>query len=328
MDEIKVSICVAYYNRSEYVKECIQSLLDQDYDSFEVVVVNDGSSDPLTGSFLDEIDDKRLKVIHQENTGFVGAIRTAIESSRGTYVAIQGAGDVSLPLRIKKQADVLDNNPDVGIVSCLFENVVFGGENDGARKKRGYSNCNNITADDFLAGSNPLGHGEVMFRRSLYDKVGGYRSYFKFSQDLDLWLLMIDHCKVEIIQEYLYERRMFMKDGVSTDGTKQFLQKYLAEFSRQCYHDRNKYGMDLVEQYGLHAGLFKYPNKNLSGLIASKCIHCMLHENVNDLNFYLRFSRSEPATLKLVVVLTLVKAYKTKLGKKIVPKFISIFKSK
>ena len=86
--------------------------------------------------------------------------------------------------------------------------------------------------------------------------------------------------------------------------------------------------MDLVEQYGLHSGLFKYPNKNLSGLIASKCIHSMLHENVKDLNFYLRFSRGEPVTLKLVLVLTLVKVYKTKLGKKVVPKFISKFKSK
>ena len=54
----------------------------------------------------------------------------------------------------------------------------------------------------------------------------------------------------------------------------------------------------------------------------------MLHENVKDLNFYLRFSRGEPVTLKLVLVLTLVKVYKTKLGKKVVPKFISKFKSK
>jgi glycosyltransferase involved in cell wall biosynthesis len=327
MNEVKVSICVAYYNRSEYVQECIQSLLDQEYEAFEVIVVNDGSPDPLTKKYLDEFEDPRLVVIHQENTGFVGAIRAAIDASKGTYIAIQGAGDVSLPSRIKYQAQVLDDKQQVGIVSCLFENVVFGGENDGLRKKRGYAS-NDISAADFLNGSNPLGHGEVMFRKSIYDKVGGYRAYFKFSQDLDLWLLMIDHCDVEIIQEYLYERRMFMKDGVSTDGKKQFLQKYLAEFARQCYHDRNKYGMDLVEQYGLHSGLFKYPNKNLSGLIASKCIHSMLHENVKDLNFYLRFSRGEPVTLKLVLVLTLVKVYKTKLGKKVVPKFISKFKSK
>ena len=166
MNEIKVSICVAYYNRSEYVKECVQSLLDQDYDSFEVIVVNDGSSDPLTGAYLDDFDDERLKVIHQKNTGFVGAIRAAIDASQGTYIAIQGAGDVSLPSRIKKQVEVLNNKPQVGIVSCLFENVVFGGKNDGARKKRGYNNSH-ISASDFLAGSNPLGHGEVMFRRSL-----------------------------------------------------------------------------------------------------------------------------------------------------------------
>ncbi|CAD5280388.1 Glycosyl transferase 2 family protein [Alteromonas sp. 38] len=327
MDDINVSICVAYYNRSEYVKECVQSLLDQDFNSFEVIVVNDGSTDPLTGTFLDEFDDARLRVIHQKNAGFVGAIRAAIDASKGAYIAIQGAGDVSLPSRIKKQVEVLENKPQVGIVSCLFENVVFGGKNDGARKKRGYNNSH-ISADDFLAGSNPLGHGEVMFRRSLYDKVGGYRPYFKFSQDLDLWLLMIDHCEVEIIQEYLYERRMFMKDGVSTDGAKQFLQKYLAEFARQCYRDRKLYGKDLIDLYGVHAGLFRYPNKNITGLIASKCTDSLLNENGRNLDFYLRFVKGEPLTWKLAVVLILAKIYKTNLGKVIVPNLISIFKTK
>ncbi|WP_218397031.1 glycosyltransferase family 2 protein [Alteromonas lipotrueae] len=300
MNEIKVSICVAYYNRSEYVKECIQSLLDQDYDSFEVIVVNDGSSDPLTGAYLDDFDDERLKVIHQKNTGFVGAIRAAIDASQGTYIAIQGAGDVSLPSRIKKQVEVLDNKPQVGIVSCLFENVVFGGKNDGARKKRGYNNSH-ISANDFLAGSNPLGHGEVMFRRSLYDQVGGYRPYFKFSQDLDLWLLMIDHCEVEIIQEYLYERRMFMKDGVSTDGAKQFLQKYLAEFARQCYQDRKLYGKDLIDLYGHHGGLFMYPNKNISNMIASKIINGQNSGNNKNNDFYRRFSTYQPLTMKSII---------------------------
>jgi glycosyltransferase involved in cell wall biosynthesis len=324
MDEVKVSICVAYYNRSEYVKECIQSLLDQDYDSFEVIVVNDGSKDPLTGQFLNEIVDSRLRVIHQENTGFVGAMRAAITAAKGHYIAIQGAGDVSLSDRIQKQAKILDEKPQVGIVSCLFENVTFGGEDDGKRKKRGYEN-QDIKALDFLEGANPLGHGEVMFRRNLYDKVGGYRSYFKFSQDLDLWLLMIDHCKVEIIQEYLYERRKFMKDGVSTDVAKQFLQKYLAEFARQCYRDRKKYGEDFVDKFGVHAGLFKYPNKELSKLISSRIINGMRkNEDVNALKYYERFAQSEPLTAKLAVALLFLKAYAHPLSNRLVVLLIKI----
>jgi len=327
MDEIKVSICVAYYNRSEYVKECIQSLLDQDYDSFEIIVVNDGSKDPLTGQYLDELDDRRLKIIHQENKGFVSAIRAAIEASSGKYIAIQGAGDISLPSRIRRQASVLDENPQVGIVSCLFENVVFGGENDGLRKRRGYNN-GKISSSDFLNGSNPLGHGEVMFRRNIYNKVGGYRPYFKFSQDLDLWLLMIDHCEVEIIQEILYERRMFMKDGVSTDASKQFLQKYLAEFARQCYLDRQQYGKDLVEQYGIHGGLFRLRSTALSNFIATKIINALLVDDFKKLEMNLRFAKNEPITLKLLIAFTLVFIFKFKLGRNLGTHFINKYKSK
>lgn len=324
MGKIKVSICMAYYNRSEYVKECVQSLLKQDYNSFEVIVVNDGSKDPLTGQFLDEIEDVRLKVIHQANTGFVGAMRAAIAASSGEYIAIQGAGDVSLADRIRKQAKILDEKPEVGIVSCLFENVVFGGEKHGERKKRGYEN-QNITADDFLEGANPLGHGEVMFRRDLYDKVGGYRHYFKFSQDLDLWLLMIDHCKVEIIQEYLYERRKFMKDGVSTDTGKQFLQKYLAEFARQCYRDRKRYGKDFIEGFGVHGGLFKYPNKELSKLISARIIGGIRKkEEWVSLQYYKRFAVSEPSTPKLVVALLLLRIYKYPIGRFTARAFIKL----
>ncbi len=326
MDNIKVSICVAYYNRSEYVFDCVNSLLNQRYGSFEVIVVNDGSTDKRTAEILDSIEDERLKVIHQENTGFVGAIRAAINAAKGEYIAIQGAGDVSAPMRIAKQAQVLDSENEVGIVSCLFENVVFGGEKDGERKKRGYNN-EKITPEDFLEGANPLGHGEVMFRRSLYDNVGGYRSFFRFSQDLDLWLLMIDHCKVKILQEYLYERRMFMKDGVSTDPQKQFLQKYLAEFARQCYRDRRKYGKDLVEQYGHHAGLFKYPNKQISNLIATRMIQEMNINNVQNASFYERFASSEPFTVKLLVARVLYYIAQTPFGKKLSSSFIALVKS-
>lgn len=324
MSDVKVSICVAYYNRSEYVFDCINSLLNQDYDSFEVIVVNDGSKDPLTGQFLDEINDVRLKVIHQANTGFVGAMRAAIAASSGEYIAIQGAGDISLAGRIKKQAKILDEKAEVGIVSCLFENVVFGGEKHGERKKRGYEN-QNITAQDFLEGANPLGHGEVMFRRNLYDRVGGYRHYFKFSQDLDLWLLMIDHCKVEIIQEYLYERRNFIKDGVSTDDAKQFLQKYLAEFARQCYRDRKSYGKDLVDSFGIHGGLFKYPNRELSKLIAARLISGMRRqEKFSEIEYFKRFAVSEPATFKLSVALFLLHLYKLPFGKLIAAAIIRL----
>ena len=83
-----VSVCCAYYNRSEFLRSTINGLLAQDYPNFELVVVNDGSTDPAVRSILDSYQDPRLRVIHQSNTGFVAAIRRAIDESRGQYIAI------------------------------------------------------------------------------------------------------------------------------------------------------------------------------------------------------------------------------------------------
>lgn len=314
MVDVKVSICVAYFNRSEFALDCVQSLLDQDYESFEVVVVNDGSPDQNTAKVLDSFNDPRLKVIHQENTGFVGAIRRAISESSGEYIAIMGAGDVCHPSRISQQAKVLDEKADIGIVSCLFENVVVGGEHNGNREKRDYPNIK-INANSFLNGANPIGHGEVMFRRSLYDQVGGYRPFFKFSQDLDLWLRMIDHCEVHLIREYLYERRMFMSDGVSTDPKKQFLQKYLAEFSRQCYRDKHTQGKDFVELYGFHAGFFKAPSKPLGELSTSLALTALKKKDYEDARYFIKLAGNEAHSFKYAVVKQLVKLSGSNWGK-------------
>lgn len=96
----KVSVVCAWYNRVDYISDTIDSLLAQDYPNFDITIVNDGSPDPLVREVLDNYTNPRLRVIHQENTGFTRAIRRAIDESDRTYIAIQGAGDISLPGRL------------------------------------------------------------------------------------------------------------------------------------------------------------------------------------------------------------------------------------
>lgn len=319
----KVSICVAYYNRSEYVQDCITSLLNQDYPNFEVVVVNDGSTDPNTALILDAIEDPRLKVIHQKNTGFVGAISKAIGTSTGEYIAIMGAGDVCHPMRIKMQAAVLDSDENIGVVGCLYENVYFGGPEDGKREKRTHSD-KDISAKEFLSGPNPLGHGEVLYRRSIYNLVGGYRPFFKFSQDLDLWLRMVDHCNVKVLQEFLYERRLFATDGVSTDPKKLLLQKYLAQFARQCYSDRHELGYDYVERYGIHAGFFKKPSKALATNTQWHCVQSLKKQDFENARYFSELASYEVQTYKYNFIKLFIAMSKSQLGKNILNKFFQL----
>src|SRR5690554_1592429 len=93
----RVTIVCAWYNRSEFLLRTVDSLLSQDFDDYEVVIVNDGSTDPRVRELLDGCSDSRLKVIHQENAGFVRAISRAVNYCKSPFIAIQGSGDISYP---------------------------------------------------------------------------------------------------------------------------------------------------------------------------------------------------------------------------------------
>jgi glycosyltransferase involved in cell wall biosynthesis len=293
---IEVSICCAFYNRSQYVKESIDSLLNQNYDSFEVIVINDGSTDPKTKEILDAYQDSRLNVIHQKNSGFVASIKNAIDLAKGKYIAIHGAGDVSYQERIKEQASYLNTHQDTVAVSCFFENTVFGGKNHG-QSKRVASQALLLSSENFLNGVNPLSHGEVMFRKSTYQEVGGYREQFTFAQDIDLWLRMIELGSISIVPNVLYQRREFTKDGVSTSRNKLILQSALASFAKQCFYARQKEGKDLIQQHG-HLGLFfRKKDAAIAKFCALQAIECIYQNKYDDAVNYCDISLNEKVTI-------------------------------
>ena len=114
-----VSVVSAYYNRQDKVIDSINSLLNQTYKNLEIIVIDDGSTDD-TYKVLSSLEDPRLKIISQPNQGFVRAIRYAISVSNSEFIAIHGAGDISLPKRIEMQVNLLMGNPDIGVVGCLW----------------------------------------------------------------------------------------------------------------------------------------------------------------------------------------------------------------
>lgn len=245
----------AWYNRAEYLADTVNSLLSQNFNSFEIVLVNDGSTDPRVKQILDSYEDARLRVIHQENTGFVIAIRRAIESSRGEYIAVQGAGDVSLPGRLKAQIDALDADPSLCGVACRRYRTTIGGPADGQRSESEIV-PDYVDHDYLLNHDNPINHGDTTFRRSAYNSVGGYRPFFKFAQDIDLFIRMARNSRFRILSDIYYDRRVFFADGIANNRPKMVLQRALLEFAKQCERDRKEFGQDLLEAYGPAGALF------------------------------------------------------------------------
>lgn len=256
----KVSLVCSWYNRSDALDDTLTSLLAQTYDNLEIVLVNDGSPDPRVREILDGYQDPRLRVIHQPNTGFVRAIRRAIAETDGDFIAIMGAGDICAPHRITLQADFLAQHPEYAIVGCGFRSAWVPPRNPdtpfhnwdiapGATPPVTGTLVNSPTPDA-LTLVNAFTHGEVMIRRSCYDAVSGYRVVFQNSQDLDLWLRLGERYRLGVLGEFMYERRIFLSDGIAGDMRKNLVQIAFAQLAVKAYHERRKGKRDSVDRYG------------------------------------------------------------------------------
>ncbi|SKB98316.1 Glycosyltransferase involved in cell wall bisynthesis [Parapedobacter luteus] len=243
-----VSIVCGYYNRENYVDESVSSLINQTYPNLEILIFDDCSTDNTYEKLKAfENKDNRIRIIkHEKNKGFVKGIIDTINTAKGEYIAIHGSGDYSYPQRIERQVNVLQTMPNVGVVGCFVKNDKLVGSEIQVSilDKKINGNCTEL-----LQKTNPFTHGEVMYRKRLYYEAGGYRAFFQFSQDYDLWTRMSLKCDFFNVQEILY-RRFLLSDGASSLPSKRLKQEMYAEIVR--YNLRfflTKGKSDFVDQF-------------------------------------------------------------------------------
>lgn len=256
----RVSIVSAFYNRADYVADSVRSLLDQTHADLEIILADDGSTDGTLAE-LRRFDDPRLTVIGQDNAGFVTTMNRMIARATGDYIAVHGSGDLSLPDRVAKQAALLDANPGVGVVSCFIR------ARDETHKPAGWDQPLPVPLRAQMIRFNPFSHGEIMFRKNLFDQVGGYRPLFRFAQDRDLWLRMGRLCGYGVVPEALYERYN-LPGSVSRSPDKVVLQKKLASFAVDCAHSVDAQGRDMVDRHGELALLLAERNPTVGRQLA------------------------------------------------------------
>ncbi|WP_417500419.1 glycosyltransferase family A protein, partial [Methylophaga sp.] len=258
MPQKKVSICCAWFNRADMLIETLDSIFDQSYCNIEVVIVNDGSTDPRVKVILDAYKNDKLKVVHQENQGFVIAIKRAISISTGEYIAIHGAGDYSYPDRISNQAKVLDENPSVGIVGCYYEKHNLSSNQNEIHKPKG---SEPIAVADIP--NIQLSQGELMYRRSAYIESGGYRDFYNVGQGTDLWLRILEKYSLYIVPNILYRQYIF-SDGVSKDFAKLIHRRLLLGIMYDIRVQKYQTGIDVIEKYNNHFLMYLNVKKHYS----------------------------------------------------------------
>jgi glycosyltransferase involved in cell wall biosynthesis len=177
----KVSVVIPCFNQGSYLEEAVDSVLGQTLQDVEVIVVNDGSTDPPTLNLLRNFTRPRTRVIHTVNQGLATARNTGISAACSPYILPLDADDLINPHYLERGAEVLDSADDVGIVYCLAEK--FGEVN-------GIWNLPAFTKGRICI-NNPI-FCSAMFRKRDWEQVGGYDPRMKYGwEDWDLWISLV-----------------------------------------------------------------------------------------------------------------------------------------
>jgi glycosyltransferase involved in cell wall biosynthesis len=204
----KVSVIVPVYNGMAYLPETITNLLNQTYTDFEVVIVNDGSTDNLA-EWVSQISDSRIKLISQENQGLAKTRNTGIRESQGEYLAFLDADDLWESTKLAKQVEVLDAHPEVGLVYSWVTYLNQQGKSTG--RTVCYQAEGNVWSE--LVTKNLIECGSVpMVRRACLEAVGLFDeqlSHLNVGEDWDMWLRIAARYPFKVIKESLvYYRQL------------------------------------------------------------------------------------------------------------------------
>lgn len=222
----RVSIIIPTYNRATSIGRTIQSVLNQSYSDFEVIIVDDNSSDNIQ-EILSDYDDSRIKYIkHQINRGAPAARNTGIENAKGEFFALLDDDDEWFPQKLEKQIEVFDSmGKNVGMVYSGYEIA----SNEGKIVKELFPG---LKGDLFnvLLKSNIIGSPTNLIKRECFEKIHCDET-LKSCQDWDLWLQISKNYEIEYVPEILARYNLsdssISRNNISVlIGHEQILTKY------------------------------------------------------------------------------------------------------
>ncbi len=201
-----ISVLMPVYNGEAYVREAILSIVQQTYPFWELVIVDDGSTDG-TAELLGKLSalDSRIKVFRKENEGLTRALNFGLELCQGVYIARQDADDISEPYRLDSLSEAVLKNQHRVIVSgwCVFE--------DGDLERSWASEVNawmpTVLRARLLRWTNLYVHGTLLIEKKFLEELGGYDTSFRMSQDYDLFLRAQEKEPIAYLPGSLYRLR-------------------------------------------------------------------------------------------------------------------------
>lgn len=204
------------YNSERYLSQAIESILSQTFDNFELIIINDGSTDN-SHSIIKKYSkiDKRIRYFSQENMGIVKTLNDAILSkARGQWIARMDSDDISLERRLELQLKKISENKKIVLVGSSFD--VINEYNEIIDTT--YVPTEDEDIKRMMLLQNPLAHGSVVFKKEIFIKSGGYSAEVGPTEDYDLWVKFSDFGSLGSVEESVFRWRK-NPDGITSAST-------------------------------------------------------------------------------------------------------------
>ena len=240
-----ISVIMSVYNGEEYLAEAIESVRRQTFENWELIVINDCSSDG-TGAILGKYAalDSRIRVYTNEvNIRLAASLNKAIELAEGKYTARMDADDICMPDRLEKQYEFMESNPGIKLSSCRFLTLKDGTAASGG----GGGRCDSESVRALLLVTNPILHPGIIADSEIMKKLK-YDTTLTCTEDLELWIRAVSNgYRIMIQDEYLMLYRLHDKQITETTHARQCVEvagiqkKYYSEFLEPMNEEQEKF---------------------------------------------------------------------------------------
>lgn len=229
-----VSVIITSFNHASFIRESIQSVLDQTHENIEVIIVDDGSSD-LSTQKIAEFKDLRIKTLFFKKNHQAHPRNTAIKMARGKYIAFQNSDDVWVRSKLENQVKKLES--DTRIVGC-FTGVSIINRWGWTVKKTWATNLfqtqnrsGSKWSNYFYEKGNCLCISSAIVKKEVFDKVGLFNTSLLQLSDFDLWIRLVRIGKIFIIDEPLVKMRVINNANISSPSQKSY-NRFVSEYAQ------------------------------------------------------------------------------------------------
>lgn len=209
-----VSVLISVYNAGEYLRESVLSIVDQTYENTEIIIVDDGSTDNCL-DYIADVEDGRIRVLRQANSGKSVALNRALEIARGDFYAIHDADDVSNRRRIEKQVEYMLQKPEVAGVFCGYDILLHGKAVAPQFHVKSPQECEQNIKRFAMPSHDPT----VMYRLSMV-KDFRYDPDLRVGQGYDHILRVGEKYPLAVIGECLYSYRCNSESNTRSDSVR------------------------------------------------------------------------------------------------------------